>query len=296
MKKTNYKKVQTVLFVILIANLVVAVLKIAVGTIINSASMTADGFHSLSDGSSNIVGLIGITLAAKPRDEDHPYGHSKFETLASLFICAMLFVVAGKVIIDAIVKFQNPVPLDIPFISLLVMIFTLIVNLFVTTIEYKQGKKLQSQILISDSMHTRSDIYVSIGVLVTLVGVKLGLPPVIDPIASLVVSGFIIHAGYEIFRESRNVLVDRAVVDKEEITKLILMFKQVRGVHNIRSRGSRSHIHIDLHLLVDPHMKVEDSHELEHQIEDAVKKSLYPNAEVLAHVEPFKGQSTIDEI
>ena len=260
MEKTDYKQVQTVLFVILIANLVVAVLKIAVGTIINSASMTADGFHSLSDGSSNIVGLIGIKLASKPKDEDHPYGHSKFETLASLFICAMLFAVAGKVIIDAIDKFRNPMPPDITLASLLVMIFTLIVNLFVTTIEYKQGKKLQSQILVSDSMHTRSDIYVSVGVLGTLVGVKLGLPPVIDPIASLIVSGFIIYAGYEIFQESRNILVDHAVVDTEEITKLVLGFKQVRGIHNIRSRGSQNYIHIDLHLLVDPDMKVEDSH------------------------------------
>jgi cation diffusion facilitator family transporter len=291
MEKTNYQQVQTVLFVILIANLAVAVLKLAVGTVIDSASMTADGFHSLSDGSSNIVGLIGIKLASKPKDEEHPYGHSKFETLASLFICAMLFAVAGKVIFDAIEKFKNPVTPDITLASLLAMIFTLIVNLFVTTIEYRQGKKLQSQILISDSMHTRSDIYVSVGVLATLVGVKLGLPPVIDPLASLVVSGFIIFAGYEIFKESRNILVDRAVVDTEEITKLVLGFEQVKGVHKIRSRGSQNHIHIDLHILVDPDMKVEDSHELEHQIEDTVRDSLYPTAEVLAHIEPFEGSN-----
>ena len=293
MDKTIYKQVQTVLFVILIANLSVAVLKIAVGTIINSASMTADGFHSLSDGSSNIIGLIGIKLASKPKDEDHPYGHGKFETLASLFICAMLFTIAGKVIIDAIDTFRNPVLPDITLASLLAMIFTLIVNLFVTIIEYRKGKKLQSQILISDSIHTRSDIYVSIGVLVTLVGVKLGLPPIIDPIASLIVAGFIIHAGYEIFQESKNILVDTSTVDSEKITKLVLDFKQVKGVHNIRSRGSQNNVHIDLHLLVDPKMTVEESHELEHQIEHAVRESLYPNAEVLAHIEPFKGHTLL---
>src|SRR5699024_10699244 len=107
---------------------------------------------------------------------------------------------------------RNPVLSEITFSSLLVMVLTLLINILVTTMEYKRGKKLQSQILISDSMHTRSDIYVSVGVLGTLLGVKLGLPPIIDPIVSLVVSGFIIHAGYEIFKESRNILVDRSVV------------------------------------------------------------------------------------
>ncbi|WP_394236336.1 cation diffusion facilitator family transporter [Niallia oryzisoli] len=288
MEQTNYKQVQTVLFVILIANLVVAVMKMIVGSIINSASMTADGFHSLSDGSSNIIGLVGIKLAAKPVDEDHPYGHKKFETLASLFICVMLFAVAGKVIIDAIDKMRNPVLSEITFSSLLVMILTLLINLLVTTIEYKRGKKLQSQILISDSMHTRSDIYVSVGVLGTLLGVKLGLPPILDPIVSLVVSGFIIHAGYEIFKESRNILVDRSVVDVEKVTNLIMEFNQVKGVHKIRSRGTQNHVHIDLHLLVDPTMTVAESHDLEHQIENAVRESIYPNAEVIAHIEPYR--------
>lgn len=289
-----YRQVQKILFLILIANLVVAALKIVIGTIVKSASMTADGFHSLSDGSSNLIGLIGIKLASKPVDEDHPYGHRKFETLASLFICVMLFAVAGKVIMDAIDKFQNPVIPEITIVSLLAMIFTLVVNVWVSVYEYNEGKKLQSQILISDSMHTRSDIFVSVGVLCTLVGVKLGLPPIIDPIVSLVVSGFIIHAGYEIFKESRNILVDRAVVDTNKITDLIMRVNQVKGVHKIRSRGTQNDIHIDLHLLVDPKMTVEESHHLAHQIEDAVREALYPNAEVLAHIEPYQGRSQND--
>lgn len=288
MEKTNYKQVKTVLIVILFANLFVAALKIVIGTIINSASMTADGFHSLSDGSSNIVGLIGIKFAAKPRDKEHPYGHGKFETLASLFISIMLFAVAGKVILDAFSKFKNPIEPSITLASLLAMIVTLVINIFVTTFEFRKGKQLQSQILISDSMHTKSDIYVSIGVLVTLLAVKLGLPPVIDPIFSLVVSGFIIHAGYDIFKETSNILVDSSAVNTEEITKLVLEFKQVKGVHKIRSRGSQNLMHIDLHLLVDPDMSVKESHKLAHDIEAKIRDLLYPNAEVLAHIEPYK--------
>src|SRR5690554_2303257 len=173
--ENNYKKVQGILFVILLANLIVAALKIFIGSIIKSASMTADGFHSLSDGSSNIVGLIGIHFASKPEDESHPYGHNKFETLAGLFISFMLFLAGGKVVLGAIERFKEPIIPEITIESILVLIFTLIVNIVVSVTEYKKGKELNSQILIPDSMHTRSDIYVSLVVLATLIGIKLGL-------------------------------------------------------------------------------------------------------------------------
>ncbi|MBE3102204.1 MAG: cation diffusion facilitator family transporter, partial [Firmicutes bacterium] len=114
MNGENFNKVRQVLWIILFANLAVAALKIIIGIIIKSSSMTADGFHSLTDGSSNIVGLVGIRLASKPIDEDHPYGHKKFETLAGLFIAGMLFFIGGKIILDAINRFTHPV---IPNIS-----------------------------------------------------------------------------------------------------------------------------------------------------------------------------------
>ncbi len=282
-----FRKVQFVLFVILLANLFVAAIKIVIGSLINSASMTADGFHSLSDGMSNVVGLIGIRLAMKPKDFDHPYGHNKFETLAGLFISGMLFFVGGKVIYDAIGRFQNPVELDITMPSLIAMVLTLAINIFVSVTEYKKGKELNSPILISDSMHTRSDIYVSIGVLATLIGIKLGLPPLIDPIASLIVSGFIIHAAYEIFRENSDVLVDHSVADTEEIRKLAMSFEQVKNAHNIRSRGSHHAFFIDLHIVIDPQTTTEAAHELVHAIEETIKEKVNPNAEVLVHVEPY---------
>ncbi|MBP1925374.1 cation diffusion facilitator family transporter [Sedimentibacter acidaminivorans] len=287
MKKDNYKIVRQVLLIILIANLLVAILKIIIGSMIKSASMTADGFHSLSDGSSNIVGLIGIQLASKPEDKEHPYGHNKFETLSGLFISVMLFMVGGKVIISAINRFNNPVIPNITTLSLIVLLFTLGINLFVSVTEYKKGKEMNSQILISDSMHTRSDIYVSLGVLATLMGVKLGLPPIIDQIASLIVACFILHAAYEIFKENSDVLVDKSTVDIEVIRDLVMSFEQVRDAHNIRSRGSQNDMYIDLHIMVDPHLSVEKSHELVHYIEEVIKANINKNAQVIAHIEPF---------
>lgn len=286
-----YKKVSFVLWVILFANFAVALLKIIIGSIIHSASMTADGFHSLTDGSSNIVGLIGIRLASKPVDNDHPYGHRKFETLTGLFIAGMLFLIGGKIIINAIGSFRNPVAPNITIESLIVLLITLCINIFVSVYEYKVGKKLGSQILISDSMHTRSDIYVSIGVLATLVGVRLGLPPIIDPIASLVVSGFIFYAAYEIFKDNSDVLLDKVAVDTEKIKEITLCFEQVKDIHNIRSRGCSNDLYIDMHIMTEPNMSVEESHELIHSIEEKIRKEINVSAQVIAHLEPYKAEA-----
>lgn len=288
MEVNNYKKVQKVLFVILLANLLVAVLKLVVGAIIKSASMTADGFHSISDGSSNLVGLIGIYFASQPEDVDHPYGHNKYETLAGIFISFMLFLAGFRVILGAIGRFREPVIPEVSIASLIALVLTLVVNIFVCTLEYRKGKELDSQILISDSMHTRSDIFISVGVLLTLIGIRLGFPPIIDPIVSLVVAGFIMHAGYEIFKENSGVLVDEVAVDSDEIKNVVMTFEEVKDAHKIRSRGSLNDLNIDLHIQVDASLDVERSHELVHDIEEAIRSRFHRNSEVIVHVEPYK--------
>ncbi|NLZ38183.1 MAG: cation transporter [Firmicutes bacterium] len=284
----NFKKVKKILWIILFANTAVAVLKVIVGSIINSSSMIADGFHSFTDGSSNIVALIGVHFASKPIDEDHPYGHGKFEMLAGLFIAGMLFMLSGKIILDAAKRIFDPVLPDITLESLLVLLFTLIVNIFVSSFEYKAGKKLNSQILISDSMHTRSDIFISIGVLAALIGIKLGLPPIVDPLLSFIVAGFIIHTAYEIFTANSDILVDRVAVDANKIKEIVLSFAEVKDVHKIRSRGSSNDLHIDMHIMTEPSLSVEESHELIHQIEDKIKYELNKNVQLIAHIEPYK--------
>lgn len=291
MGKINYKKIKQVLYVILLVNLLVAALKIIIGSIIKSTSMTADGFHSLSDGASNIVGLIGIHFASQPEDEKHPYGHRKYETLAGLLISIMLFLAAGQVILNAFERFREPVIPEVTLESLLLLVFTLIVNIIVTLVEYRKGVELNSQILISDSMHTRSDIYISSGVLLTLIAVKAGLPPVIDPLVSLIVAGFIIHAAYEIFRENSDVLLDSAAIDAGEIRELVMAFPDVKGVHNIRSRGGINDLYIDLHIEVSPKLDVKSSHQLAHDIENAIREKYHSNSEVIIHVEPYKEET-----
>ncbi|HBF4995088.1 TPA: cation transporter [Clostridioides difficile] len=283
----NYKKVKQVLWIILFANFAVALLKIIIGNQIKSYSMTADGFHSLSDGASNIVGLIGIFFASKPKDKNHPYGHKKFEIITSLFISGMLFVIAIKIILSAMLRIANPVVPAITIESLIALIITLFINIFVCMYEYRIGTKLNSYVLISDSLHTRSDIFVSLGVLVTLVGVKLGFPVIIESIVPIIISAFIIYSAYGIFRPSIGILVDRVAVDEDYIKEIVFEFNEVRDVHNIRSRGSKSSIYIDMHVMVDPFISVEQSHDLTHKIEKQIQEEINENAQVIVHIEPF---------
>ena len=113
MRSNNYREVKKVLWVILFANVIVAFVKVIVGFFINSSSITADGFHSISDASSNVVGLVGIKLASKPVDKEHPYGHHKFEVISGMFIGAMLLFMGFKIVVDATNRFINPVSLTI---------------------------------------------------------------------------------------------------------------------------------------------------------------------------------------
>lgn len=283
----NFKKIKRVLSIILLANITVALLKFIIGSIIKSNSMTADGFHSLADGSSNIVGLIGIRFASKPIDEEHPYGHGKFEMIAGLFIAAMLFFVGIKVIIDTIDRMINPIIPSISIESIVILLITLFINIAVSKYEYAKGREYSSQILISDSMHTRSDIYVSSGVLATLVCIRFGLPAIIDSIASFVVTGFILHAAYEIFIDNSGILVDKVAINTKTIENIALSFEQVKDIHHIRSRGCGNEIFIDMHIMTEPEMSVEKSHELIHNIEERIRMETSKNTQVIAHLEPY---------
>lgn len=189
---------------------------------------------------------------------------------------------------DAIKKFKVPLTPEITIVSLIALVFTLVINTIVSFTEYRKGKELNSQILISDSMHTRSDIFISLGVLVTLIAVKLGVPPIIDPIVSLVVAGFILHAAIEILKENSAVLLDSIAVDSEYVKDVVMSFEDVKDTHKIRSRGGINNLNIDLHILVDSNLDVEKSHKLVHDIEDAIRMKFNKNSQVIVHVEPYK--------
>lgn len=283
----RFRKIRRILVYTLLLNWGVATAKIIYGWLIHSASMTADGFHSFSDGCSNIIGLFGIWVASRPIDESHPYGHKKFETLTSIGISVLLFLVCFNVVREGVLRFLHPVVPKVNINSFLVMGMTLAINLFVMIYETRMGKALKSDILISDALHTRADILTSFAVIVSLIGIKLGYP-MLDPIVSLIIAAFIGYAALGILRESTRVLSDGAAIQIEEIKKVVLSIKGVKECHQIRSRGRPDDIHIDLHVLVDPEMHVHRAHHLSYAIENKIKRDFRGVTDVVVHMEPME--------
>lgn len=280
------KEINKVLWTILALNLGVSIMKLVVGYSIASTSMVADGFHSFSDGTSNIIGLVGTALAAKPADECHPYGHKKFETFTSIAIALLLFIVSINIIKSSISKLINPVIPQVDVYSFIVMIVTMAINIFVIIYETKKGKKLHSDILISDAIHTKTDVYVSLSVILSLIAVKLGYP-ILDPIISFIISIAIIKAAVEILINSSKVLCDAAVLDPQEVIELVSKVDGVLDCHRVRSRGREDDFSLDLHILVDPKMSVGQSHKLHHEIEEEIRKHFSGVHYIDIHIEPI---------
>jgi cation diffusion facilitator family transporter len=288
MKDNDYKKIQNILLLILILNMLVAVSKIIMGRITRSGAISADGFASLADGLSNIIAIIGVYLASKPEDDDHQYGHGKIEIITGLIIGLFLVYAGFNVILEAIGKIKDPVEVSISPLSLIVMLFTLGVNIIVAYYEYKKGNELNSPILIADSLHTRSDIFVTVGVIVTIVLIRLGMSPILDSVASFAVSVMIFYTAYNIFIENINILIDVKIVDSKEVKSLIMKeYPGVKEMHKIRSRGTKNNVFMDMHVQVDPNMTVEESHKLMHDIERTIQMKIEKKSHVIIHIEPY---------
>lgn len=291
------KEVKKVLWIILFANIAVAVMKIILGTAIQSGAVLADGFHSLTDGSSNVVGLVGMTLASQPVDKEHPYGHAKFETMSSLVIVGALAMLAFEVTTSAINRFSNPVIPQIEPWTFVVMLATLAINLVVTTLEGRAGKRLQSSILTADAKHTMSDVFVTIGVILSLGLLKLGFPVWIDPVVSLGVAVMIIKAAVEIFMEASKVLLDAQTVEASVIEKHLKDIPEVKAIHNVRSRGTATQQFLDLHVLADPDMTLTQAHDLAHRIEAAIQAGMpETKVQVITHLEPNTAEEAAEAV
>lgn len=287
----RYKKVQRVLVIVLFLNLAVAFAKIIYGTLSGALSMTADGYHSLFDGVSNIVGLIGSFIAARPPDKEHPYGYQKYETVTSIFIALLLLFVGFEIFRNALDRFLIRSVPEVTAISFLVILGTMCINYLVTHYEYGQGIALRSQVLIADSMHTKSDIYVSLSVIVSLAAVKLGFP-LLDPVIALLISFLIFRAGFRIMKESYRVLLDMSRLEEEDICSLVIGVEGVLGCHKIRTRGGMGDIRIDMHVLVKADLPLEEAHLISHNVSKTLKAEYKDITDVVVHLEPASPQGS----
>ncbi|MBA3270069.1 MAG: cation transporter [Acidobacteria bacterium] len=281
----RYTAVSRVLLSVFFLNLTVAVAKIVLGVVTGAVSVLSDGFHSLTDSASNIVALVGVRIAGRPPDADHPYGHRKFETMASVAILLFLLLVLVQLLWAAFERFQSPTAPTVDTISFVVMGGTLLVNVAVVFYERRAGHRLSSEVLLADSLHTQSDLFTSLAVIAALVGVRLGYP-MLDPLAALVIAGFISYACWKIFHDTTRILADEIVIASDDIHDVVLEVPEVLGCHQIRSRGSRDHVFLDLHIWMDPGMRLDVAHRISHQVKDHIM-ARYPQVkDAVIHLEP----------
>ena len=231
------------------------------------------------------MGLLGVWVASRPIDGNHPYGHKKYETMASIGISVLLFIACFNIVKEGVLRFLHPIAPVVSLYSFVVIGVTLAVNAWVMMYETRKGKTLKSDVLVSDAMHTRADILTSSAVIGAFFSVKLGYPEA-DSIISLVIAVFIGYAAVEILRESSRVLSDGAAIPGTEIERMVLSIPGVRECHRIRSRGRSDDIHVDLHILVHPEMHVDLAHELSSLIETRMKREFSGVTDVVVHIEP----------
>jgi len=281
----RYSEVTKVLYRVLFLNLAVALAKIVLGYATGAVSILSDGFHSLTDSASNVVALVGVAVARQPPDANHPYGHRKYETMASLGILVFLVVVLVEVLSAAADRFVNGgTPRVFPE-GIALMSVTLIVNLFVVSYEMREGRRLQSEVLRADAKHTRSDVLTTGAVLGALIGVWCGYP-LLDPMAALLVAGFIGHACWSIAQEASRVLADEIVIPEDDVRAVVQSVGDVLGCEKIRTRGSADHAFLDLHLWLDATMPLQDAHATSHVVKDKLMAKFPQLADVVIHIEP----------
>lgn len=284
----GFESVRRVLRAVLAFNLVVAAAKLTTGWLSGSLSMVADGFHSLTDTASNAVGLVGISLAARPPDLDHPYGHRKFETLSALGIGALLALTAWEILEGCLERLQRPSTLEVTPPVFAVMVVAMCVSVAVSRFERRRGVSLSSDLLLADAEHTRSDVLVSLGVILSLIAARLGYPQ-IDLLAALAITAVIARAALRIILRNAGPLLDTAAVPASQIHDLALEVEGVVGVHKIRTRGHPHEAQADLHIQVDPELRIGEAHAIGHRVADQLRGELGIR-DVIVHVEPSDGQ------
>ncbi|MFB2973174.1 cation diffusion facilitator family transporter [Aerosakkonema sp. BLCC-F183] len=292
----NRSEVRKVLLITLLLNLVVMAIKASVGWWTGSLSLLADALHSVTDSANNVLGLVASRLASPKPDRDHPYGHQKFDALGALGIAAFLGVACFEILKGAIERtiagFQHglqPVKISAP--ELWILLIVLGINIFVTFYERNVGIRVGSPILVADAQHTMSDVWVTITVLLGLIGVwqarVLNLPALqwLDVILSFPVALLVFRSGWSVLTENLPWLVDEMAIAPEAIHTIAMQVPGTINCHEIASRGVVGRqVFIEMHLIVNA-QDVEGAHRITEEVEARLAERFSP-VRVLIHVEP----------
>ena len=270
--------------------------KFIAGILGNSSAMVADAFHSLSDFVTDILVLVFVSISAKPQDQSHDYGHGKFETIASLLIGLALVAAATGIIVSGVMKFTawlNGEELEAPrWIALWAALLSIAIKEILYQYTSLRGKVLNSQVMIANAWHHRSDALSSVGAAIGIgLAIWLGNSwAVFDPLASIVVGLMLVKVAYELLKKSINELTESSLPaeTEQEIVQIIQSFGDVQQPHNLRTRRIGNRIAIEAHIRMDGQLPLNSVHERATTIERKLKQRFGANTHVSLHMEPIK--------
>ena len=280
------RAVRRVLAGLLVANIAVVLVKATIGTLAGSLAVLGDAAHSSVDAVYNVLGLFVVRVAAQAPDEEHPYGHGKFETLGALAIVVFLSITCFELVRSAISQLiAGGHTVRMSDVGIVLLLATLATNLFVAWYENRRGHQLASELLIADAAHTRTDVFITIGVLIGVLFSRRGLTW-IDPVVAIVIALLIVRVAYQILLRVVPVLVDERAIPAPTIKSSAQAVAGVKSAYGIRSRGGNSGVrYAEVTIAVDPAANVAAAHAIADAVEERLKKDLELE-EVTVHVEP----------
>ncbi len=262
-------------------------LKVGVGIVANSHALIADGIHSFSDLATDIMVWFFNRIGAMAPDDDHPYGHARFETFGTLILGALLILVAGVIIYDSIVRLMNITTVQLPaWPALLVALASILVKEWLYRVTARLGTKNRSKLMLANAWHHRSDALSSVIVLVGVGGAMLGFSW-LEMLAAIGVSLMIAQIGWKLVRQSVEELVDTAVAESyvQEIQKSIEGVEGVRGVHSLRTRRMGPDVLADIHLQVNPAISVSEGHHIGEWVTRTLLEEFSELTDVIVHID-----------
>ena len=294
--KSREKAIFRVTWIGSIVNFILLALKFIAGTLGHSAALIADAVHSLSDFITDIIVIVFVKISGKPEDDDHKYGHGKYETLATALIGIALFAVGIGLLVSGATKVSeviNGAVLPAPsIIAFVVAGVSIIAKEILYRYTVRVGKNLNSQAVIANAWHHRSDAFSSIGTLIGIGGaIFLGEKwRILDPIAAIVVSGFIIKVSIDLIKPCVDELLERSLPAETEkqILDIITSFPEVSSPHHLRTRRIGNHIAIEVHLRMDGNTTLENAHAVATEVEKRLKEKFGPDTHIGIHMEPTK--------
>lgn len=292
MTRDNRRETRKVLIITLWLNLLVLIIKATVGIVTNSLSLQADALHSVTDSANNVLGLVTNQMSSPQPDKEHPYGHQKFEAVGALGIAAFLSIACFEIVSSALERlFFGTKTVTITAGQLWVLLIVLGINIFVAYYERRVGMKIGSEILIADAYHTMSDVWITIMVLLGLIGVwqsdSLHMPwlKYLDVVLAFPVAVLVIKSAWEVLRRNLPWLVDQAAIAPELIHEIVMTVPGVVNCHDITSRGLLGkQVFIEMHLVVDRE-DVKTAHDITEEVERRLEERFAP-VRIIIHIEP----------